>query len=106
WLWNKHKQTKDLFTVFVKPTSSKLATGRSIDPSHSRKNGRGNNGPYKPIQLIGLILGPLLFLAILLFFSAKGLSQEGIGVLASTAWIAIWWMTEAIPIPATSLLPI
>lgn len=106
WLWNKHNQTKDLFTFFVKPTSSKLATGRSIDPSHSRKNGRGNNGPYKPIQLIGLILGPLLFLAILLFFSPKGLSQEGIGVLASTTWIAIWWMTEAIPIPATSLLPI
>src|SRR5699024_7347734 len=42
----------------------------------------------------------------LLFFSPKGLSQEGIGVLASTTWIAIWWMTEAIPIPATSLLPI
>jgi sodium-dependent dicarboxylate transporter 2/3/5 len=27
-------------------------------------------------------------------------------VLASTIWIAVWWMTEAIPIPATSLLPI
>src|SRR5699024_11335097 len=77
-----------------------------IDPSHSRKNGRGNNGPYKPIQLIGIILGPLLFLAILLFFSPKGLSQEGMGVLASTSWLAIWWLTEAIPIPATSLLSI
>ncbi|BBI63475.1 hypothetical protein HSBAA_47810 [Vreelandella sulfidaeris] len=27
-------------------------------------------------------------------------------VLATTLWVAVWWITEAIPIPATSLLPI
>ena len=27
-------------------------------------------------------------------------------VLASTLWIATWWITEAIPIPVTSLLPL
>lgn len=27
-------------------------------------------------------------------------------MLASTLWIAAWWMTEAVPIPVTSLLPI
>jgi len=27
-------------------------------------------------------------------------------VLATTLWVATWWVTEAIPIPATSLLPI
>lgn len=42
----------------------------------------------------------------LLFFSPKGLAWEGIAILASTVWIAVWWMTEAIPIPVTSLLPI
>ena len=26
--------------------------------------------------------------------------------LACTVWIAIWWITEAVPIPATSLLPL
>lgn len=26
--------------------------------------------------------------------------------ISSTVWIACWWLTEAIPIPATSLLPI
>ena len=55
---------------------------------------------------IGLILGPLLFILIRLFFSPEGLSEEANGVLASTAWIAIWWITEAIPIAATALLPI
>lgn len=34
------------------------------------------------------------------------LSDQGNAVLASTLWIAIWWITEAIPIAATSLLPI
>jgi len=57
-------------------------------------------------QRIGFILGPVLFTIILLFFRPDDLSQEGIAVLASTAWIAVWWITEAIPIAVTALLPI
>lgn len=109
WLWKKHDEAKTLFTFFVKPNSSRLSTGRSIDPSDTltgNSNKKGNNRNYKPGQLIGLITGPLLFIITLLFYSPEGLSQEGLAVLASTIWIAIWWMTEAIPIPATSLLPI
>ncbi len=34
------------------------------------------------------------------------MSDEAISVLAITAWIALWWITEAIPLPITSLLPI
>lgn len=55
---------------------------------------------------IGLILGPALFILVLVFFKPTGLSKQGVAVLASTLWIAIWWITEAIPIAATSLLPI
>ncbi len=55
---------------------------------------------------IGLILGPILFILVLIFFKPTGLSKQGVAVLASTLWIAIWWITEAIPIAATSLLPI
>ncbi|TXL65030.1 DASS family sodium-coupled anion symporter [Cerasibacillus terrae] len=108
WLWEKHDQTKDMFHFFVKPkkaTATSMATGKSIDPIRKDNNGN-NNRSYKPIQLIGLILGPLLFILTLLFFSPEDLSKEGLAVLASTLWIAVWWMTEAIPIPATSLLPI
>ena len=54
----------------------------------------------------GLLLGPILFILIRLYFSPEGLSDEANGVLASTVWIAIWWITEAIPIAATALLPI
>ena len=55
---------------------------------------------------IGFILGPLLFILILLFFKPEGLSPQARAVLACTAWIAIWWITEAIPIAVTALLPI
>ncbi|WP_339918061.1 SLC13 family permease [Yeosuana marina] len=55
---------------------------------------------------IGLFLGPILYITIRLFLKPEGLSEEANGVLASTLWIAIWWITEAIPIAATALLPI
>lgn len=57
-------------------------------------------------KLMGLILGPLSFFLILSFFHPDGVSKEANAVLASTVWIAIWWITEAIPIAVTALLPI
>lgn len=55
---------------------------------------------------LGLVIGPLLFLIILLLTPFEGLSEQGHAVLATTIWIAVWWVTEAIPIAATALLPI
>ena len=55
---------------------------------------------------IGLYLGPILFILTRFFLELEGLSDQANAVLASTLWIAIWWITEAIPIAATSLLPI
>lgn len=57
-------------------------------------------------RLIGLILGPLSFTYILLFFHPEGLSNPANAVLASVSWVAIWWITEAVSISVTSLLPI
>jgi sodium-dependent dicarboxylate transporter 2/3/5 len=54
---------------------------------------------------LGLYLGPAVFLIILLL-DFRDLSEEAKVVLAGTAWIAIWWISEPIPIAATSLLPI
>ena len=55
---------------------------------------------------IALILGPLLFLIVILLHPFEGLSVQGHAVLATTLWIAIWWIVEAVPIAATALLPI
>ena len=55
---------------------------------------------------LGLILGPLLFISIHLFFEGEGLSNEGRNILACTVWIGVWWVLEVIPISVTALLPI
>ena len=57
-------------------------------------------------QRIGIVLGPLTFLLILLFYHPAGLSETANAVLATVAWVAIWWITEAISIAVTALLPI
>ncbi|WP_404436815.1 SLC13 family permease [Stutzerimonas chloritidismutans] len=55
---------------------------------------------------IGLILGPLLLITCLLAEPPGGLSGEAWLTVGLAGLMAIWWSTEAIPIPATSLLPI
>ncbi|MEM1122930.1 MAG: SLC13 family permease, partial [Bacteroidota bacterium] len=55
---------------------------------------------------IFLLLGPLLFLVLWLIGTPEGIPPNAYLVLISTLWIALWWVTEAVPIPITSLLPI
>ncbi|HLR19445.1 MAG TPA: DASS family sodium-coupled anion symporter [Staphylococcus sp.] len=57
-------------------------------------------------EKIGLILGPLLFIIFYFIPSITGLADEPRAVLAVTLFVATWWITEAIPIPATSLIPL
>lgn len=53
----------------------------------------------------GLALGPLAFVVLLAMPTPEDLSVVGQRVLAITAWTALWWVTEAIPINATAFLP-
>jgi sodium-dependent dicarboxylate transporter 2/3/5 len=57
-------------------------------------------------DLIGLILGPAVFLVLLALPEPAGLSPQGMSVAAVAALMAIWWVSEAIPVPATAMLPI
>ena len=58
------------------------------------------------IRRFGLVLGPLLFALTILFFQPEGLSKEGNAVLATTLWVAVWWIFEVVPISVTAMLPI
>lgn len=40
------------------------------------------------------------------FVDLLGLSADGRSTLAIALWLAIWWITEAVPIAATGLLPL
>jgi sodium-dependent dicarboxylate transporter 2/3/5 len=61
---------------------------------------------YSTRNRIGLFLGPMLFAAILLFVELDPANPSVTRMAAAVAWIATWWISEAIPIPATSLLPL
>lgn len=56
-------------------------------------------------QRSGLVLGPLFFILIL-FTGLESLSPAATVVAGVTIWMAVWWISEAIPISATALLPI
>ncbi len=55
---------------------------------------------------LALIFGPASFLIFQLIGKPDSMTDPAFQVLAITSWIAIWWITEAIPIAATALLPI
>jgi len=100
-LWRESKKTKSLLKFFSVNESKKHAEKGSYSTDDE-----GPEKSYNRLQLTGLILGPVLFILTLLFLEAEGLDSAGVFVVASTLWIASWWITEAIPIPATSLMPL
>ncbi|HSJ65196.1 MAG TPA: DASS family sodium-coupled anion symporter [Gemmatimonadaceae bacterium] len=55
---------------------------------------------------IGFVLGPVLFALVLATPAPAQLSSEAWRVAAVALLMATWWVTEAIPIPATALLPL
>ncbi|MBD3867241.1 MAG: DASS family sodium-coupled anion symporter [Acidobacteria bacterium] len=57
-------------------------------------------------QRAGLWAGPILALIILLSPAPEGLSSAGWRTAAAGILMAVWWATEALPVPVTALLPI
>jgi sodium-dependent dicarboxylate transporter 2/3/5 len=62
--------------------------------------------PYRPGQRIGLVGGAVGFLLLLMVPGPEALPVEGWRTAAVAFLMATWWMTEAIPIPATAILPL
>ncbi|WP_134704841.1 DASS family sodium-coupled anion symporter [Ammoniphilus sp. YIM 78166] len=101
--WGAHCKVKQVLSFSSVPRK----TEPIVDMIKNKNEHLPEKQPaYQRSQLIGLVLGPLLFALIQMFFSPEGLEKSAVSVLATTAWVAVWWITEAIPIPVTSLLPL
>ncbi|RMG84668.1 MAG: DASS family sodium-coupled anion symporter [Bacteroidetes bacterium] len=57
-------------------------------------------------QTIGLWLGPVVFFALLFCPHPAWMAAEAWKTIALAAFMLIWWVTEAVPIPVTALLPL
>jgi sodium-dependent dicarboxylate transporter 2/3/5 len=55
---------------------------------------------------VGLILGPVLAIGLQFVPPPEGLSIEAWRVVSLAALMVVWWVTEAIPISATALIPL
>ena len=61
-------------------------------------------GENRRVRIGVILLGPVLAIAAYLAAPAE-FSEAARGTLLVTVWTVTWWVTEAIPIPAASLLP-
>ena len=61
---------------------------------------------YSYRNRIGLFTGAAVFFIILLLPLPAGMPPAALRVGAIASLMAVWWLTEAIPIPATALLPL
>lgn len=57
-------------------------------------------------QKSGFVLGPALLLITLVFAPPDGLSEPGWRTAGAAMLMAVWWITEAVPIPVTALVPL
>ncbi|MDN2566328.1 DASS family sodium-coupled anion symporter [Aquibium sp. A9E412] len=74
-------------------------------------DGQGPDAPPPPgdrldwLRLAGLAAGPLVCLAVLVPPPAA-MPPEAWRMVAVAGWMVVWWLSEAVPIPATALLPL
>lgn len=68
--------------------------------------GPASGDPISRRRLIALIAGPVVAIILLLLPAPGGMSPQAWRLVALATWMVIWWLGEAVPIPATALLPI
>lgn len=57
-------------------------------------------------QKVGAVLGPVLLLMTWVLPAPAGMSPEAWKTAGIAALMAVWWISESVPIPVTALLPI
>ena len=59
-----------------------------------------------PLRIASIIAGPVLAFVIYALLGNSNLDHAPRAVAGIGVWMALWWMTEAVPLAVTSLLPL
>ncbi|AKG73584.1 SLC13 family permease [Salinicoccus halodurans] len=115
-MWSWDRQVRHLLSfAFSVLTPTKPKEGKSkedeLEEAYKKVTEPPSNNNERPPtfsmpQKIGLVLRPLLFTLVKIMPTPAGMPEEANTVLAAILWVAVWWVTEAVPIPITSLLPL
>ena len=80
------------------------STSRASTQQQAEQNNHEQMATY---QKVGLGLAPLLAIIMLVFSEQQSIMPSDAWKVAALAlWMAIWWATEAIPVPATAFMPL
>lgn len=100
----------------MSPVAPGAEPANAAPPTEARSGPDGSAADTSPLaRRAGFWLGPLLALATYLALSrlpsapelpGATLTDAGPATAAIAVWMAVWWLTEAIPIYATALLPL
>lgn len=83
-----------------KPVMPKIAANPNKSGSYRQKINVG-----LAIKKAGFFLAPLLFVLMYLLPVPTGMAYASWITSALVIWMVLWWMTEAVPLPVTALLP-
>ena len=64
------------------------------------------NSGFTLFQKIGFFLGPLLAILIFIFFKPDSEHTQITYTAGIAILMAVWWITETIPLAVTALLPV
>ncbi|MFQ5533674.1 MAG: SLC13 family permease [Sphingomonadales bacterium] len=64
------------------------------------------NRHSSPHRRVGLVLGPLLCTVMLALPAPEAMTAEAWNTAAVAVLMAVWWATEALPVPVTALMPL
>lgn len=81
-----------------------MAAPDNFDVEHRDGDAAEDNSPRR--RAVGLSLAVTVFVVLLIFPAPEGFSPEAWRVAAVAALLAILWLSEAIPVAATALLPL
>lgn len=85
----------------TRPSPPASPSTLEVTGPHAAGGGRAG----RVVRAAALAAGPLAF-ALMLWAGPAGLTPPQRAVAALGAWMALWWLTECVPLSATALLPI